>query len=356
MNTTFRKALFMGWVLLMAWGLYGVVLRFTHGLHMGAFGSYVSWGLWVAAKIFFVGICIGCSLYAFAVCFFGVREHMALVRPSLLAGLAAISAGLVVILFDLGHMERLVEVMYRPHAGSLLALATWATPAYLGIIVYAIGTMGRGRAGNNRVLGALGLVVGVILSLFINGGELSTLISSPHWHSPAGPILHFSQTLTAGIALVALLGTRVSDQVRVQVSRIFLVLLLFGLLLEFSSLMVEMWNSSLAGTQTKWAYLVLGLVLPIGLIFMAPANKVMVGMASLLVIALNFWARYEHVVSGQTTEPLPGLAAAFADDRLTFAYAPNGFEYAIVAFSVALAVAIYVVAHRLLPKSVETDR
>nr|WP_287410444.1 NrfD/PsrC family molybdoenzyme membrane anchor subunit [Pseudodesulfovibrio sp.] len=356
MNNTLQKTLYLGWGLLMAWGLYGVAMRFTHGHEMAAYGSYVSWGLWVAAKVFFVGIGIGCSLFAFAACAFNSQKNAYLIRPALLAAFAAISAGLVIIAFDLGHMGRLVEVFYRPHFSSLLALATWGTPIYLAFILYAIVALGKKQI-SIVSLGVIGLVFGTALSLFINGGEFSTLISSPNWHSIAGPMQHFTQTLAAGVALVALFAINTSKkEPYTNVNVIFLGVLLLNLLLEFSSLMIDVWNSSSAGTPTEWAYLILGLTLPICLLFMTTANRTVTNIASLLVITLNFWTRFDHVLSGQTTEHLPGLATAFADQRLTYAYTPSSFEYAVVAFSIALAIAVYFIGHRVfLAKSTESN-
>ncbi|BAW02498.1 polysulphide reductase NrfD [Thermus thermophilus] len=67
----------LGWILylaLAAVGLTGFFLRLATGHHLAAYGSYVPWGLWVAAYIYFIGLSAGAFLLSALVYVFGVRK------------------------------------------------------------------------------------------------------------------------------------------------------------------------------------------------------------------------------------------------------------------------------------------
>jgi molybdopterin-containing oxidoreductase family membrane subunit len=121
MNKPQKTIFFIIWLVLMVWGLIGVFQRMTTGELALNYGSYIPWGLWVAGKVYFVGLAVGASLLTWSIYAFKIRPLKPLARISLLVSIATMIAGLIVILFDLGHMWRLYEVYTRPNFSSLLA-------------------------------------------------------------------------------------------------------------------------------------------------------------------------------------------------------------------------------------------
>jgi molybdopterin-containing oxidoreductase family membrane subunit len=110
MNKPQKTILFIIWLVLMVWGLIGVFQRMTTGELSLNYGSYIPWGLWVAGKVYFVGLAVGASLLTWVIYAFNIRPLKPLARISLLVSIATMIAGLIVILFDLGHIWRLYEV------------------------------------------------------------------------------------------------------------------------------------------------------------------------------------------------------------------------------------------------------
>ena len=54
-----KYILYAIWLLLFIWGIFGVIQRFTDGKVAVNFGSYVPWGLWESAYIYFSGLSAG---------------------------------------------------------------------------------------------------------------------------------------------------------------------------------------------------------------------------------------------------------------------------------------------------------
>ena len=168
-------------------------------------------------------------------------------RISLLVSIATIIAGLIVILFDLGHMWRLYEVYTRPNFSSLLAIASWLSLIYLIYLIIVLGIdLKSGKQTGNvpRVWGWIGIFIAIIFS-GANGAEFATMVSSPYWHSAIGPILSRGGAMLSGIALVLAVSALSDDDIDEQIikilSRIVIGLILFVLVLEWSEYSVAMW-------------------------------------------------------------------------------------------------------------------
>ena len=182
MNKSLKTFLFILWLALLLWGLSGVLQRLTAGHHMANYGSYVPWGLWVAAKIFFVGLSVGASFLVWITWAFNLHLFRPFVRTALWIAVAAMISGLMIISFDLGHMWRLYEVFTRPNFSSLLTIASWLSVVYLIYLLIAIRVAadpGAEKIGTKRNMGFLGIFLALLFSGG-NGAEFATLISSSY--------------------------------------------------------------------------------------------------------------------------------------------------------------------------------
>ncbi|MGA2228653.1 MAG: NrfD/PsrC family molybdoenzyme membrane anchor subunit, partial [Syntrophobacteraceae bacterium] len=107
LGTTSRKRLlWVLWVLAAIIGGLGFYERLVHGDRAADFSSYVPWGLWVAAYIYFSGLSAGTFLVAAATYVFRIRVLDPVCRLSLLIAAVTLPMGLLMIGFDLGHLER----------------------------------------------------------------------------------------------------------------------------------------------------------------------------------------------------------------------------------------------------------
>lgn len=368
MNRGLKIFLFLVWLFLLVWGATGVMQRFTMGHKLANYGSYVPWGLWVAAKVYFVGLGVGTSLFAWAVIAFKIEKLKSVIKPSLLISIACLVGGMTIITFDLGHMFRSFEVFYRPNFKSMLAIATWLSFIYLGYVAIALlANLHKDFDAIPRAWGWIGLILGAFFSMGINGSEFATLVSSPYWHSSLAPLLSITGDLLTGISLVlgfiALFpySQNVESEEPVRIMRWLCIgFVLFVLALEMSDFVVSAWyqvgesypiiNEILFGHYSAlfWVvHVIIGSIIPLFLLTTSP-SRTSCGISGFMIAISYFALRYIHVLPGQTTERLPGIAEAYVDHRLRFAYSPSAHEWAVIAFGVALTLAIYYVGSRFL--------
>ena len=104
-----RPAWLVAWILaIVAFGVgtYGIFLRFTEG-HAGAsYGSYVPWGLWIAAYVTYVGTSAGAFALAAIILLMRWEKYYGLARVAMLVALGAFATGMLNVVLDLGHPFR----------------------------------------------------------------------------------------------------------------------------------------------------------------------------------------------------------------------------------------------------------
>ncbi len=368
MNKTLKIGAFIIWLALMLWGLTGVFQRMTAGHHLAHYGSYVPWGLWVAAKIFFVGLAVGASFLVWITWAFNLQRLKPFVHTALWIAVAAMISGLLIVAFDLGHMARLYEVFTRPNFSSLLAIASWLSMAYLIYLLLAMrAAIGPddGRNNTRRTMGFVGIFFALLFS-GANGAEFATLISTSYWHSPLGPILSIAEALLSGTALVLALSAVLPADIDAPppqavktLSYTVAGLILFLALLEWSEISVTSWygqNESLLSVlfgpywYVFWIFhLLIGMVVPLVLLLSHPANRRIAGWAAFLPAITMMAVRLNHVIPGQLTPAMEGLKQAYQDQRLRFEYVPSAHEWAVFAFSIAICMALFYLGTHLWP-------
>ncbi len=368
MNKNLKIGAFIIWLILMLWGLSGVFQRMTTGHQLAHYGSYVPWGLWVAAKIFFVGLAVGASSLVWVTWAFNLRRFKAFVHTALWISVASMISGLLVIVFDLGHMARLYEVFTRPNFSSLLAIASWLSMAYLVYLLLAMraaaGQDGGGE-GARRGMGYFGIFFALLFS-GANGAEFATLISTSYWHSSLGPILSIVEALLSGTALVLALvalspeeNEAPDPQAIKTLSYTVVGLILLLALLEWSEFSVTLWYGQDDGFRAVlfgpywyvfWIFhLLIGMVVPLAILLRRPAERHIAGWAAFLPAVTLMAVRLNHVIPGQLTPAMEGLKQAYQDQRLRFEYFPSMNEWAVFAFSIAICMALFYLGTRLWP-------
>ena len=128
MNGTSKFILFVIWLVAMVWGLGGVFERLVHGHAAAHYGSYVPWGLWVSAYIYFIGLSAGAFLLSSLIYVFGMERLEKIGRTSLFVAAITLLMALLSIWFDLGHMDRFYKVFTQPAFSSMMAWMVWPRP------------------------------------------------------------------------------------------------------------------------------------------------------------------------------------------------------------------------------------
>lgn len=392
--------------LLLVWGLIGVGQRLILGHELGNEGSYVPWGLWVSAYIYFVGLSAGAFLLASLVYIFNVKRLTRIARPALLVAAVTLMMALICIWFDLGRMWRFYEIFTRPNFTSLMTWMVWLYTAYFLLVLAElwlelrvdIALLARGsgrlaplyrllmlgwqppeepealeeaRAKASRAVRVLA-AVGLPLAITFHGGVgalFAGLLARPYWHSALYPILFLTGALVSGggllLALVAFGETGRGKEGRDTLQllgRVVLGLLLFDVLLEWTELSIHSWyrigpeyellRTVLLGENwyVFWiVHLLLGVIIPLFLLIRRPLTNLTAGVSGALVAVTFMAVRLNIVIPGQITPQLQGLQDAYVDQRLLFSYMPSMYEWSVVAFVVAFGVILFFLGKRYLP-------
>jgi protein NrfD len=372
MKKSSKRIALVIWLIAMAWGVFGISQRLVHGELLVNYGSYIPWGLWVVGKAYLLGVGLGASLFVWIVYAFNLKKYFSLARHALFASAISLLMGTMVIAFDLGHIWRAFEPLYRPHFTSLLAWATWLSVIYLLYVVLAfyLDTSSKADFGLRQAFGWIGMFLGIAFS-GCNGAEFAALIAHPYWNSTLGPILSIAGDFLSGFALVLLLAACFQKdllgndpQPLCQLSRVVLGLILLVFVLEWSEYSISAWygvgqettlhNDILFGSSWYlfWiGQLLIGAILPAILLLRRPASRVGAGLGGLLVTAAYFVAKYNLILPGQTTPTFAGLQNAYSDSRLTFAYRPSSVEWAVFVFCAALGIGLFIWGRSFVPLS-----
>lgn len=364
---------------LVIYGGLGVYDRLVYGHRLTAYGSYATWGLWVAAYIYFIGLSAGAFLFSSLIYVFGVKRLAMLGRTALYIALTTLIMALGVIWMDIGHMERVWEFVVRPNFTSMMNNMIWMYSAYFAILLAEFVIVSRptlsvlqplSRAGLTpaRLLYAFGLVGVPLATLFHGGvGALFAVIGArPYWFSALFPVLFLSGALLSGGALltfiVAYFWPHRNDEHRTVVNllgRLVLMMLLFFILFEWAEFSIPWW-SGLSGalgvhiesvmlvlTGPFWwvfwiVHILIGVAVPLILLTAGRRSVRLVGLAGLLIAMTFMGVRLNSVIPGAVTVELRGLEEAVVHERLVFYYFPTVHEWQVVFFMVGVGVLLMV--------------
>ena len=352
------------WAVAFVLGLFGVYQRLTNGHMLAGYGSYVVWGLWVAAYAYFVGLSAGSFLFAALVNVLDVKVLKPMTRAALWTSFVSIGVAMLAVLLDLGHMERAFRVFTSANFSSMMTWMTWLYTAFGILLALTAWFMYKQ---NDAMVKAL-LMVGIPIAIAFPGGGgalFATLSAKPYWHQPLYPVFFVVGALLSGgaimAALAALLWPKRTELLQLM-GRIVLGLITLDLVLEWAEFSIPMWYGvnpekhvlmEVLTGQYWWVFWVvhifLGCAVPIFLLLRKPSSPAYVGTAGLLAVVTFLAVRLNIVIPGQITPELEGLEKAFTDARLSFTYAPTTHEWLVMLFFVTVGLGALWLGFRFLP-------
>lgn len=408
MNAKGLKLLFWasGVVLFLA-GIAGWYDRLAYGHVNANYGSVVTWGLWVAAYIYFIGLSAGSFLISSLVYVFNVKRFERIGRLAVFTAVVTLFLALLSIWADLGHMARAWHVLVYANFKSPMAWMIWlystyfvllvvelwfllrrdlvagaATPGAKGAIyrVLALGSRNASASSasrDRRVVRVLA-TIGVPVAIMFHGGVgalFGVVAARPHWHSGMFPILFLLSALVSGGALLTVVtaifqdGWRRNRDTVLALGQMVLGLLLLDVLFQASELLVAFYGGIpghveglklIIGGPFWWVFwgwqLLLGTLVPI-LLLALPTRRDprWVSVAGLLVAAGFLGVRLNIVVPGLAAEEIRGLSTAIASARMTTHYVPSASEWLLTLGVVGLGLLLFGLGEWLMPKEMEMD-
>lgn len=365
-----KKLLYVVSVLALLAGLWGVYDRLAFG-HMHAnYGSYVTWGLWVAMYMFFAGVATGAFVLATLDYLFDMPLFKGTGRAALWGALVTMPAALAAIGLDLGHMDRIWKVYLQPNLGSVMAQLVWGYTIFLVIVVISLWlTLRRMDSVFIKPL----MIVGLILAVFLSGGVgalLGVNQNRPSWHVGNLPAQFPVFNLTSGVALMlAAIGWfgPASDERRPRQLRTLGIVLAILLLVKayylWTDISQALYQGGTHGAEAVnlvlfgsygWAFwslqLGLGMLAPLIVLTSSAGRRGdIAGLMGVLVLLGMAVARANIIFPALTLPELRGLGEAFQGPHLSFTYAPSLMEWAVTAGIVGAATIGYLIGTDRLP-------
>jgi protein NrfD len=392
-------------VVLFLVGIAGWYDRLAYGHVNANYGSVVTWGLWVAAYIYFIGLSAGSFLISSLVYVFNVKRFERIGRLAVFTAVVTLFLALLSIWADLGHMTRAWHVLAYANFKSPMAWMIWLYSAYFVLLVvelwfllrrdlvagaatpgvkgavYRVLALGSREASpssasrDRRVVRVLA-TIGVPVAIMFHGGVgalFGVVAARPHWHSGMFPILFLLSALVSGGALLTVVtaifqdGWRRNRDTVLALGQMVLGLLLLDVLFQASELLVAFYGGipgHLEGLKLTmggpfwWVFwgwqLLLGTLVPV-LLLALPTRRDprWVSAAGLLIAAGFLGVRLNIVVPGLAAEEIRGLSTAFASARMTTHYVPSASEWLLTFGVVGLGLLLFGLGEWLMPKETE---
>lgn len=368
-----KRLLYVLGIIALVVGLYGFYSRLFIGEREVNYGSYVTWGLWVAMYLFFAGVASGSYMVATLDHLFEVPLFKGMGKYALWAAMVTLPAALISIGMDLGHMERIWKVYTQPNLSSLLAQMVWGYTIF-GIVILASLWLASRQTNRPSLAMKILMSFGFVLAIFISGGVgalLGVNASRAVWHVGLLPAQFPIFSLATGVALmltiVSFFGT-MKDDIRLRLQRflgvgviILLLVKTYILWADFSMSLysgvpqnVEAINQVLYGDYW-WSFwilqVILGTILPIIVLLMPnwSKNRWLMGVIGVLVLVGFAAARANIVFPALSIPELAGLAEAYSGPHLNFNYFPSLMEWSVTIGVVGISTLAYLIGIDRLP-------
>ena len=270
------------------------IYRLTEGLGPTTnLNDHFPWGLWITLDVFLIPIGGAAFTTSLISHFFHDKKYHDIVRPAVLAGLLCYSLVGVILLIDLGRWHQFYNFLLPQYMNlhSFLWEVAFCVTFYTIVLVLELAPtiLEKWNIEAPRRLIERGMMViaalGVVLSSMHQSSIGSLFILMSHklhaiWWTPLLPLLYFMQALFSGLALAALVITLTQNKLRLPVDKSLIVdkmgKLMRALLAIYLAIMVVGWLlegelgllfSSGAYSLLIWAELIIGVFVPLGILF-----------------------------------------------------------------------------------------
>ena len=336
--------------------------------------NQIVWGTPHVFAVFLIVAASGALNVASIASVFGRQLYKPLTRLSGLLAIALLAGGLIVLVLDLGRPDRLIEAMIYYNFKSIFA---WNIFLYIGffvvVAVYLWMMMERRMNEYTKPAGVFAFLWRLTLTTG-TGSIFGFLVARDAYDTAVIAPMFIIMSFSYGLAIFMLvlmaamrwtgreLGDVVFGRLRNLLGVFVAAVLYFVVIYHLTNLYITQ-RHGIEGfillhggvyTQMFWiGQIILGSVIPLAILFSRLGHsRAMVGLASLLVVFGGLAQMYVTIIGGQAYPmPLvPGKEASSSFfDGVVASYAPSLPEVGLGLGGVALALAMVVMALKVLP-------
>lgn len=365
------------------------IYQTMYGLGVTGMNNGTSWGLYIAAFMFFVGLSAGGLIVASSASIFHVTEFKKVALPAVCVSTVCICcAGLLVIL-DLGGVTRILNLIISPNFTSPLFWDICVISCYLIINLIYLYFMTSKRANKDRVaiVSRLALPIAILVHT-VTAWIFALQIAREGWHSAIMGPLFVASAMDSGLALLLIVLAWMNKRGIFETSKKLMAMLagMMATCIAVDAYMVgcELLTTAYPGAERGWDILsqmffgvtapffwieiIVGVLVPFVLMVFAK-NRQKTGLivfSSACVVVGVFCKRIWLLLTSfikPNTYGAPGLidgtsAHASGMDVWTAAsaYAPSWVEYLVLLGVIALGtLAFLILAERFIMKAPPND-
>lgn len=363
-------------------GVAAWIYQLANGLGVTGMSNGVSWGLYIACFMFFVGLSAGGLIVASSASVFHIAEYKKVALPAIICSTVCICCAGMFVLIDMGGIQRVWRILVGPNPTSPLVWDVCVISCYLIInIVYLVFMCSKkpGAADKVSIVSRFALPIAILVhsvTAWIFGLQVSK-----EWYTAIMAPIFVASAMDSGLALLllALMGLNKSGVFKVENKLISSLAGLLAVCIAVDAFFIGCECLTMAYPGAKgaealsvmaggitapffWIEIIGGLLIPFLLMVFAKnrANMKLVGLACVLVVAgvfckriwLLFTSFYEFNIAGAPGVISGSSAARGASGVDVFAmlgtYAPTWVEIAVVVGVVSLGALTFIVMSRML--------
>lgn len=363
-------------------GVAAWIYQLANGLGVTGMSNGVSWGLYIACFMFFVGLSAGGLIVASSASVFHIAEYKKVALPAIICSTVCICCAGMFVLIDMGGIQRVWRILVGPNPTSPLVWDVCVISCYLIInIVYLVFMCSKkpGAADRVSIVSRFALPIAILVhsvTAWIFGLQVSK-----EWYTAIMAPIFVASAMDSGLALLllALMGLNKSGVFKVENKLISSLAGLLAVCIAVDAFFVGCECLTMAYPGAKgaealtvmasgitapffWIEIIGGLLIPFLLMVFAKnrANMKLVGLASVLVVLGVFCKRiwllltsfYEFNIAGAPGVISGSSAARGASGVDVFAmlgtYAPTWVEIAVAVGVVSLGALAFIVMSRKL--------
>ena len=363
-------------------GVAAWIYQLANGLGVTGMSNGVSWGLYIACFMFFVGLSAGGLIVASSASVFHIAEYKKVALPAIICSTVCICCAGMFVLIDMGGIQRVWRILVGPNPTSPLVWDVCVISCYLIInIVYLVFMCSKkpGTADRVSIVSRFALPIAILVhsvTAWIFGLQVSK-----EWYTAIMAPIFVASAMDSGLALLllALMGLNKSGVFKVENKLISSLAGLLAVCIAVDAFFIGCECLTMAYPGAKgaealtvmasgitapffWIEIIGGLLIPFLLMVFAKnrANMKLVGLASVLVVLGVFCKRiwllltsfYEFNISGAPGVISGSSAARGASGVDVFAmlgtYAPTWVEIAVAVGVVSLGALAFIVMSRKL--------